>query len=147
MLKQGPIPTLAHGLLEYLAAVLLFLAPFIFDFRASAAIAVSIVMAVIVLILPATTARPTRLINQVPPAAHAVIDLLIALAAIAAPFAFGFSAETAPTVFYIAFGVGYLLVAIGTRYVPAPEGEPRRPAAAGAEAGARERPRRPPSRR
>jgi hypothetical protein len=116
MLKQGPIPRFLHGFVEYAAAVLFFVAPFLLDFDSSAAVAASIVAGVVVLFLAATTEGPTSLINYVPLAAHVVLDYVLAIALIAIPFLAGFSDETAPTAFFIAVGVLHLLVTIGTRF-------------------------------
>jgi VIT1/CCC1 family predicted Fe2+/Mn2+ transporter len=117
MLREGPIPIAAHGLLEYGAAVLFIVAPFALGFDAGAAVAASIVAGVLVLFVAATTAGPTGIVNQIPVAAHVVGDYLLVAALIAAPFVFGFSDETAPTAFFIAIGVLHLLVTIGTRFV------------------------------
>jgi hypothetical protein len=116
MLKQGPIPRFLHGFVEYAAAVLFFVAPFVLAFDSGAAIAASIVAGVVVLFLAATTEGPTSLINYVPLAAHVVLDYALAIALIAIPFLAGFSDETAPTAFFIAVGVLHLLVTIGTRF-------------------------------
>jgi hypothetical protein len=116
MLKQGPIPRFLHGFVEYAAAVLFFVAPFLLDFNSDAATAASIVTGVVVVFLAATTEGPTSLINYVPLAAHVVLDYALAIALIAIPFLAGFSDETAPTAFFIAIGVVHLLVTIGTRF-------------------------------
>ena len=116
MLKQGPIPRFLHGFVEYAAAALFFVTPFLLAFDSSAAIAASIVAGVVVLFLAATTEGPTSLINYVPLAAHVVLDYVLAIALIAIPFLAGFSDETAPTAFFIAMGVLHLLVTIGTRF-------------------------------
>jgi hypothetical protein len=116
MLKQGPIPRFLHGFVEYAAAALFFVAPFLLDFDSGAAVASSIVAGVVVLFLAATTEGPTSLINYVPLAAHVVLDYVLAIALIAIPFLAGFSDETAPTAFFIAVGVLHLLVTIGTRF-------------------------------
>jgi hypothetical protein len=118
MLRQGPIPRFAHGLLEYLAAILLFVAPIALSFDSSAATAASIVAGVVVLVVAASSAGPTSLVDQIPLAAHYVLDWVFALALIAVPFVAGFSDETEPTAFFLALGVVHVLVTIGTRYQP-----------------------------
>ena len=119
MLTEGPIPRFAHGLIEYVAAVALFAAPFVLSFDAGAATAVSIIAGVVVLVVAAATDGPTSLVNSIPLAAHVVLDYVLALVLIAMPFIAGFSNETNPTVFFIALGVLHLLVTIGTRFRPA----------------------------
>jgi hypothetical protein len=116
MLREGPIPLFAHGLVEYAAGVLLVAAPFVFGFEAGAAVAASIVMGVIVIGVAASTAGPTSLIDQIPVSAHAALDYFLAALLIAIPFIFGFSDESAPTAFFIVLGVAHLLITIGTRF-------------------------------
>src|SRR3954451_11732055 len=117
MFKQGPIPAFVHGAIEYLAAVLLIAAPFIFSFEDDTATAVSIVAGVVVLVVTASTALPTGLIKSIPVQAHAVIDFLLAAVLIAAPFVFGFSDDGTATAFFIILGVVHLLLTIATRFV------------------------------
>ena len=116
MLKDGPIPRFVHGFIEYAAAAVLIVAPFVLDFESGGAIAASIIAGVVVLFLAAATEGPTSLINYVPLAAHVVLDYVLAGVLIAMPFVLGFSDETAPTAFFIGLGVLHLLVTIGTRY-------------------------------
>jgi hypothetical protein len=129
MLEKGPIPVGAHGAIEYLAGVLFVVAPFLFGFASGAAVAVSIVTGVVVLVVAATTVGPTSLVDQIPIQAHAVLDFMVAALLIAAPFLFAFSDESAPTAFFIVLGLLHLLITIGTRFLtrgdagPAPAGE------------------------
>jgi hypothetical protein len=126
MLRDGPIPRFAHGAIEYLAGVVLIAAPFVLGFDAGAAIAVSIVVGVIVLVMAASTEGPTSLSNAVQIQLHILLDFALAAFLIASPFLFGYSDETAPTVFFIAIGVLHLLVTIGTRFRPPRERRPSR---------------------
>jgi uncharacterized membrane protein HdeD (DUF308 family) len=121
MLSQGPIPRFVHGVIEYVAAVVLFAAPFVISFNAGAAVAASIIAGVVVLVVAASTDGPTSLVNSIPLSAHVVLDYVFALVLIAMPFIAGFSSETNPTVFFIALGVLHLLVTIGTRFRAADE--------------------------
>jgi hypothetical protein len=117
VLREGPIPLFLHGVIEYVAAGVLVVAPFLLGFDSDSATAVSIVAGVLVIFVAATTAGPTSLVNQVPLAVHILLDYVLAALLIAAPFLFGYSDETAPTAFFIALGVAYLLLAIATRYL------------------------------
>ena len=117
MFKKGPVPALVHGLVEYAAAILLIAAPFLFSFEEDAATAVSIVFGVIVLIVAASTAMSTGLIKSIPVQAHVILDYILAVALIAAPFALGFSDDGTATAFFIALGVVHLLLTIATRFV------------------------------
>ena len=123
MLRQGPIPRLAHGLIEYVAGVVFLVVPFVLAFRAPAATAVAIVIGVVILVVAACSAGPTGIISQIPMPAHVALDYILAFFLIACPFLFGFAAETAPLAFFLSFGVAHLLITIGTRFgdtAPAP---------------------------
>jgi hypothetical protein len=120
MLRQGPISRFLHGAIEYAIGVLLIAAPFLLHFKASAAIAVSIVAGVLVLVIAASSDGPTSLVNSVPTSAHLLLDVGLVAVLVAAPFLFGFNSESAPTAFFIVLGVAHLLMTIGTRFqVPA----------------------------
>lgn len=116
MISQGPIPRFLHGVIEYLAGVLLIAAPFLFAFESDAAVALSIVAGVVVIAVAASTEGRGSLIDSIPISIHVLIDFALAAVLIAAPFLFGFSGESAPTAFFIVLGVLHLLVTIGTRF-------------------------------
>jgi hypothetical protein len=118
MLRDGPIPRAVHGAIEYVAAIAFIVVPLLLEYRSGAAVAVSIIVGIVILIAAATTEGPTSLVNQIPVSAHVVLDYLLAIFLIAAPFLFGFSSETAPLIFFIALGVVHLLLTIATRFVP-----------------------------
>jgi VIT1/CCC1 family predicted Fe2+/Mn2+ transporter len=118
MLRDGPIPRFVHGLIEYGAGVLFLVAPFVLGFDAGAAIAVSVVVGVLVLVVAASTEGPTSLSNALQIQLHVLLDYALAAFLIASPFLFGYSDETAPTAFFIVIGVLHLLVTIGTRFKP-----------------------------
>lgn len=120
MMRDGPIPLLVHGVIEYVAAALFIAAPFLLSYDSGAATALSIVIGVVVLGLAAATDGPTSLVNQVPRSAHVALDYVLVVLLIALPFLAGFSAETAPTVFFMVAGVAHLLITIGTRFRSAP---------------------------
>lgn len=118
MLRQGPLPRFLHGLIEYVAGVLFVAAPFLFGFESDAAVALSIVVGVVVLVVAATTEGPSSLINSIPISIHVLLDFALAVVLIAAPFLFGFSGESAPTTFFIVLGLAHLLITIATRFQP-----------------------------
>jgi hypothetical protein len=103
-------------MIEYAAGVLFIAAPFLFGFEASAAVALSIVAGVVVLVVAATTEGSSSLIDSIPISVHVVLDYALAAVLVAAPFLFGFSGESAPTAFFIVLGVAHLLITIGTRF-------------------------------
>jgi hypothetical protein len=120
VLRQGLIPPLVHGVVEYALGVLLIVAPFVLGFEASAAVAVSIVAGVLTLVIAASSNLPTGLARVIPPGVHFVLDVVIAAALIAAPFLFRFWEETAPTAIMLVVGIGGLLLTIGTKFQPSP---------------------------
>ena len=117
MLKQGPVPAFLHGVVEYVAGILFIAAPFLFSFDDDTATAVAIVAGVLILIVAATTAMSTGLIKSIPVRAHVVLDYVLAILLIAAPFLFGFSDDGAATAFFIVLGVLHLLLTIATRFI------------------------------
>ena len=116
MVKQGPIPAFVHGLYEYIGGAALIAVPLLLSYKHGAATAVSIILGVLVIFLTATSCSSTSLVNQIPKAAHIILDYVLAALLIASPFLFGFSSESTPTAIFIAAGVLHLLVSIGTRY-------------------------------
>jgi hypothetical protein len=124
MFKQGPIPAFVHGVVEYAAGILFIAAPFLFGFDSDTATAVSIVAGVLILIVAASTAMSTGLIKSIPVQAHVVLDYVLAILLIAAPFLFGFSDDGTATAFFIVLGVLHLLLTIATRFIR--EDRPRR---------------------
>ena len=115
LLSEGPIPVVVHGVIEYAAGILFIAAPLLFD-DFQEALALSIVLGIVILLIAATTAGPTGLVNGLSLTVHVVLDYVLAVVLIAAPFIFGFSDETTPTVFFIALGVVHLLLTVGTRF-------------------------------
>jgi phosphatidylserine synthase len=116
MLRQGPVPPLVHGLIEYAAAALFIVAPFLFDFEETSATAASIVVGLALLAFTAVSNLPTGLVKSIPVAVHVTADIVLAVLLVALPFVLGFRDEAAPTTLFIATGVLHLLVTIATRF-------------------------------
>lgn len=116
MIREGPISQTVHGAIEYAAGVLFIAAPFVFDFDDGAATAVAIILGVVIIFVAAITRGPTSLVDSLPVSVHIVLDYALAAVLIAAPFLFGYSDETSPTVFFIVLGVAHLLITVATRY-------------------------------
>ena len=123
MFKKGPIPAFVHGVLEYVAAILLIAAPFLFSFDSDTATGISIALGVVVLIVTASTAMSTGLVKSIPVQAHVVLDYILAFFLIASPFIFGFDDDGTATAFFLVLGVVHLLLTIATRFI---KEEPRR---------------------
>ena len=131
MMRDGPIPFFLHGVLEYVAAAAFVVAPFLLDFESGTATALSIIFGVVILVIAAATDGPTSLVDQIPRQVHVLLDYALAVLLIAMPFLAGFSDETAPTVLFLAGGIVYLLVSIGSRYRTRGELRPGSDAATG----------------
>ena len=114
------MPLFVHGALEYVAGLAFIGAPLLLDYESGAAVAISIVVGVVVLLVAATTEGPTSLVNALAVSVHVVLDYVLALFLIATPFLFNFGGETAPTAFFIVLGVVHLLLTIGTRFSTTP---------------------------
>ena len=95
-MRDGPIPLLAHGFIEYVGGALFIALPFLLGYDSGAATALSIVIGVAMIAIAASTDGPTSLVNQVPRAAHVALDYVLVVVLIALPFLAGFSGETAP---------------------------------------------------
>jgi hypothetical protein len=122
MLKQGPVPVLVHGVLEYVVGVLFIAAPFLFGFNSSAApTAAAVVVGLLLLAFTASSALPTGLVSSVTIGVHVTVDLVLAVLLVALPFILGFTDEGAPTALFIVVGVLHLLVTIATRFSPSDE--------------------------
>lgn len=119
MLRQGPFSTFIHGAIEYAAAALFVVAPFLLEFDSDAATAISIVVGVAILVVTASSDLPTGLAKVIPVTIHMVLDIVVAAVLIAAPFLFGFTGERDATAFFIVLGIFHLLLTIGTRFLPA----------------------------
>jgi VIT1/CCC1 family predicted Fe2+/Mn2+ transporter len=118
MLKQGPVPVLVHGVLEYIVGALFIAAPFLFGFDSSAATAASIVAGLFLLAFTAISALPTGLVSSITVGVHVTVDFVFAGLLVALPFILGFRDEAAPTALFIVVGVLHLLVTIATRFSP-----------------------------
>jgi hypothetical protein len=116
MLKQGPVPALVHGVLEYVVAVLFIAAPFLFSFESNSATAAAIVVGLLLLAFTATSALPTGLVSSITVGVHVTVDLVFAVLLVALPFVLGFRDEAAPTALFIVVGVLHLLMTIATRF-------------------------------
>jgi hypothetical protein len=115
--RRGSVTLSMHILIEYGVAVLTILAPFLFSFDSTTAKLVSVLVGVGILVLAVVTDAPTGIARTLPVASHVVLDYVLALFVIVAPFVFGFSDDdNGATAYFIVLGVGYVLLAVLTRY-------------------------------
>jgi len=116
VLDRGPIGPALHGLLDYLLAAVLIVAPLILDFDHDAATAISIAAGAGELVVAACTAWSRGIFKLIPPRVHGVLDYVLTLALIATPFVAGFSDDTTALVYYLVLGGGGLAATAATRF-------------------------------
>ena len=115
--RRGSVTLSLHVLIEYGVGVLTILAPFLFSFDSTAARLLSVLVGVGILVLAVMTDAPTGIARSLPVASHVVLDYVLALFLIVAPFVFGFSDDDdAATAYFIVLGVAYVMLAVLTRY-------------------------------
>jgi hypothetical protein len=115
--RRGSVSLSLHVLIEYGVGVLTIIAPFLFSFDATAAEILAVLVGLGILILAVVTDAPTGIARSLPVASHVVLDYVLGLFLIVAPFVLGFSNDdTTATAYFIVLGVGYVLLAVLTRY-------------------------------
>jgi SPW repeat len=115
-----PISLATHAAIEPFAGILFIAAPWIFGFSdVSDAKTISIVLGIAVLLTGMLTRWRMAIAKVIPLSVHRMMDLLVAVVAIVAPFVFGFSDIASATRFLIIMGVAELGIAMLTRWDPA----------------------------
>lgn len=117
MFRKGRIPVLVHGLIDYVIGAALVAAPLVLGFESDTATAAAVAAGVAVLVVAAASDLPTALAKSIPRAIHAMLDVLLALVVVAAPFVLGFSDDGTATPAFVVIGVLYLLQTIATRFL------------------------------
>jgi hypothetical protein len=130
--KRGPVPPVVHGILDYVLAAVLIAAPLLLEFDEDAATALAIAAGLGVLVLAAFTDWTTGIVKSIPVVAHAMLDYLLSILLVVAPFLFGFSDDDTAAAFFVVVGIAGLLLTIATRFTPEEAGRrrPRRPTGA-----------------
>jgi hypothetical protein len=115
-----PLPLATHAAIEPFAGMLFIAAPFIFGFSdVGDAKTISIVLGVVVLLTGITTRWRMAIVKLIPLGMHRMMDLLVAVVAVASPFVFGFSDIGSATRFFIIMGVAEAGLTLLTRWDPA----------------------------
>ena len=115
--RRGSVSLSLHVLIEYGVGVLTIVAPFLFSFDSTSAKVVSVLVGAGILVLAVVTDAPTGIARSLPVASHVVLDYVVALLLIVAPFVFGFSDDDdAATAYFILIGVAYIMLSVLTRY-------------------------------
>jgi hypothetical protein len=116
------IPTSVHGVIDYLSAILLFLAPNLFGFADMDGPAVLIprVLAVAILLMALSTNYELGLLKLIPMRTHLLVDVVASIFLAISPFLFGFSDEPANVWLpHVVVGVAYLIISLLTQTEPA----------------------------
>lgn len=104
-----------HGFIDYLAVVMLAIAPALFGFSGTPAY-LSYAAGGALLLLSLLTAYPLGIAHLIPFTVHGGIEVVATFALIAAPWLFGFAQIDAARNFFLASGVALGLVYIVTNY-------------------------------
>ncbi|MEO6942518.1 MAG: hypothetical protein ABI238_04435, partial [Terrimesophilobacter sp.] len=115
------IPTKVHGVLDYVVAIALILAPWIFGFSGvgGAAVIIPIVLGIGLFLYSLLTRYELGLMKLIPMPVHLVFDLVASLFLIASPFLFGF-VNQAPNAWLPHIVVGVAVIAVVAFSQPAP---------------------------
>ena len=105
----------AHAILDYGLAVAFLLAPSVLDMTGTAA-ALSHTVGIAYIAVSLFTRYPLGLFKVIAFPTHGVLESLMAVGWVAAPWLFGFSADTGARNFFVMAGIGLLLVAAITDY-------------------------------
>jgi hypothetical protein len=121
--QRNSIPFAVHVLIEYGVGLLTILSPFLFSFDDDVAKIVAVLIGAGILVLAVVTDAPTGLARTLPVASHVVLDYVIGVLLLVIPFVLGFSGDdNAATAYFIVLGVGYIVLAVLTRYRDRPAG-------------------------
>ena len=115
-LRRNSVPLYVHGIVEYGVGALSILAPFLFSFDSDTARVVSILLGAGIVVLGFVTESPTGVVRNLPIASHVVLDYVLSLVLLVAPFIFSFTDDAVATGYFIAVGVGFILLTVATRY-------------------------------
>jgi predicted PurR-regulated permease PerM len=115
---------LVHGVLDYLVGLVLLAGPFVLDFDDDAATATSIAAGILLLVLAGASDLPTSFVRSIPRALHAILDYVLAIAIVVAPFVLNFTDDDTATAFFVAVAVVQIMQTIATRFLR-PKDQPR----------------------
>lgn len=119
------IPTKVHGALDYIVAIALVLAPWLFGFSAmgGAAVIIPIVLGIGLFLYSLFTKYEWGVVKVLGMPYHLIVDVLASIVLAASPFIFGFASEAWNVwVPHVAVGITVILVVIFS------ETQPRDPA-------------------
>lgn len=119
------IPTKVHGALDYIVAIALILAPWIFGFadKGGAAVIIPIVLGIGLILYSLFTKYEWGLVKVLGMPYHLIVDVVASLFLIASPFVFGFYDMDMWNVWvpHVAVGIAVIIVVIFSQTQPAAE--------------------------
>ncbi len=110
------VPWIVHVAVEYAAAALLLLAPFLFGFDTDTAKWTSIALGVVVLLVAVISRSPISVTKTLATSAHATLDYVLAVVLVLAPFVLGFVDDTPAVTFFVLLGVAHAALSLMTRF-------------------------------
>jgi len=110
------VPWIVHSAVEYAAAVLLGLAPFVFGFETDRAQWTSIALGAVVLLVAVITRSPLGVAKSLPVSVHATLDYVLAVVLVLAPFVLGFVEDSSAVTFFVLLGVGHAVLSLLTAF-------------------------------
>jgi len=110
------VPWVVHAAVEYAAAVLFLIAPFLFGFDSETAKWTSIAVGIVVLLVAVISRSPLSITDSLAASAHATLDYVLALLLVLAPFVGGFVEDTVATTFFVLLGVTHGTLTALTRF-------------------------------
>ena len=110
------VPWIVHSAIEYAAALLLLVAPFLFDFERDVAQWTSISLGVVVLLVAVITRGPLGVTKNLAVSAHATLDYVLAVVLVLAPFVLRFAGDKRAVTFFVLLGVAHAALSLLTRF-------------------------------
>ena len=110
------IPWVVHEVVEYVAVVLLLLAPFLFDFESDTARWTSVAVGVALLVVALLSRGRLGATKVLSSSAHATLDYVVAAVLVLSPFVLGFADDTAAVTFFVLLGVAHTALTLLTRF-------------------------------
>src|SRR5947209_20324029 len=118
-MPRGPLPLRMHAAIEPIAAIVLILSSWIFDFSSNGtAQAVTIIIGAIMLASGAMTDWRYSLMRVIPLRMHFMTDLVLGIVLIISPFIFGFSGNGGATRLCLIVGALELIPGGSARWPP-----------------------------
>jgi hypothetical protein len=115
-MRRGPISPRLHGVLDYPLAAVLIAGPLVLDFDSAAGKAFVLALGAAATVLAVGTAWSRGIVRVVPPLWHGAADIGATVALLVAPFALGYSDQTAALWFSVVVGAGGLAATLLTRF-------------------------------